>query len=164
MSEAEPEAPPPADPTPVDPAPADPAPEPTPEPTPEPDPAPEPDPEPEPSPTPVIPTPTGAVFVVDPEDIAQMERLADALGSVFGAKVNRGLLQKAARRFVLPPITEPPAIGAVVVDETGHSWTRWTVNPDETEPWISDEGDHSEFTGIDYPRSVHDGWWTPSEV
>jgi hypothetical protein len=85
---------------------------------------------------------------VDPEDIEQIQRLADIIGSVVGATVPVDKLQQAAREFVRPRLTEPTKLGAVVVDRDGVLWTQYAIE-NIAERWISEEGRPRTFEKID---------------
>lgn len=101
--------------------------------------------------------PTRHVIEVDPEDNAQIQRLAAAIGAALGVRVPVDKLQAAARRFVTPKPDEPVAFGAVVEDSAGVVWTRWAV-ADVIEAWTSENGAQRNFADIDAMYRHCDGW------
>jgi len=86
------------------------------------------------------------LVVIDPEDREQVERLNDAIDVVGYHHDFVDRLQAALREFATPtppPIEEPTGWLAVVKDQSGVEWYRWSVRPkDREQAWISvyDEG------------------------
>ena len=102
------------------------------------------------------------LVVIDPGDREQVERLADAFTAIEDPPVNTAgqhrvaSMQAALRSLIAPPRPEEPTgLGAVVVDDEGH--THVLSRSPAQHPWVGADGKWREWRDIDAVRVLSEG-------